>query len=137
LLSAASCNARSAAIKRDAETTWTSERIESALFRERINDVADEVARITQMLESPGSLIAPASGYVAPATGTQRQTGRLAIDSASADAYINTGALADRIRALRTELKAISEFAETSCVEAFADIALALEFGPERRQSLT
>jgi hypothetical protein len=29
-------------------------------------------------------------------------------------------------------LKAISEFADTSCVEAIADIALALEFGPER-----
>jgi chorismate mutase len=91
-----------AVIKRDAEKTWTTERIETALFRERINDVADELARITQTLESPGSLIAPASGYVAPATGTKRQTGRLAIDSASGDACINTGALADRIRALRT-----------------------------------
>jgi chorismate mutase len=49
-----------AAIKRDAEKTWTTERIESALFRERINDVADEVARITQALESSGSLIEPA-----------------------------------------------------------------------------
>jgi chorismate mutase len=91
-----------AAIKRDAEKTWTSERIESALFRERINDVADEVARITQTLESPGSLIEPVSGYAALVTGTKRQTEWLAINSASGDACINTGALADRIRALRT-----------------------------------
>ena len=91
-----------AAIKRDAEKTWTSERIESALFRERINDVADEVARITQALKSPGSLIEPVSGYVAPATGTKRLTGRPAINSASGEAGTNTGALADRICALRT-----------------------------------
>jgi chorismate mutase len=91
-----------AAIKRDAEKTWTTERIESALFRERINDVADEVARITQTLESPGSSIEPVSGYVAFVTGTKRQIASLAINSASGEASINTGALADRIRALRT-----------------------------------
>jgi chorismate mutase len=37
-----------ALIKRDAETIWAAERVESALFRERINDVAYEVTRITQ-----------------------------------------------------------------------------------------
>jgi chorismate mutase len=36
-----------AAMKRDAELIWAAERIESALFRERINDVAYEVVRIT------------------------------------------------------------------------------------------
>jgi hypothetical protein len=91
-----------AAIKRDAEKTWTTERIESALFRERINDVADEVARITQTFESSGSLIEPVSGYVALVNGTKRQTEWLAINSTSGKASINTGALADRIRALRT-----------------------------------
>ncbi len=91
-----------AAIKRDAEKTWTTERVESALFRERINDVADEVARITQTLESPGSLIEPVSGYLALVNGTKRQTELLAINSASGEASISTGALADRIRALRT-----------------------------------
>jgi hypothetical protein len=30
------------------ELTWAAERIESALFRERINDVACEVVRITR-----------------------------------------------------------------------------------------
>jgi chorismate mutase len=91
-----------AAIKRDAEKTWTTERIESALFRERINDVADEVARVAHILERPSSLIEPVSGYVALMTGTKRQTEWLAIDSAGGEASVNTGVLADRIRALRT-----------------------------------
>jgi chorismate mutase len=39
-----------AAMKRDAELTWVAERIESALFRERINDVAYEVMRIGQRM---------------------------------------------------------------------------------------
>ena len=46
-----------AAMKRDAETTWAAERVENALLRERINDVAAEVARLTAVLEGPGSPI--------------------------------------------------------------------------------
>ena len=46
-----------AAMKRDAESTWASERVENALLRERINDVAAEVARLTAALEGPGSPI--------------------------------------------------------------------------------
>jgi hypothetical protein len=79
-----------ALIKRDAETTWTAERIESALFRERINDVAFEIGRITQELEHPGSLIEPMS------TDSALLIGR------GSEPPINTGALADRIHALRT-----------------------------------
>ena len=44
-------------MKRDAETTWAAERVENALLRERINDVAAEVARLTAVLEGPGSPI--------------------------------------------------------------------------------
>ena len=40
-----------------AELTWATERVESALFRERINDVAYEIVRITQALESSGSIV--------------------------------------------------------------------------------
>ena len=47
-----------AAMKQDAETTWANERMENALLRERINDVAAEVARLTATLEGPGSPIA-------------------------------------------------------------------------------
>src|SRR6202050_1873407 len=44
-----------ATMKRDAESTWASERVENALLRERINDVAAEVARLTAALEGPDS----------------------------------------------------------------------------------
>jgi chorismate mutase len=90
------------AMKRDAERTWAAERIESALFRERINDVAFEVVGITQALESPDSWM---SAYAAVGTGQGRRTGAHGINGASGEASappINTGALADRIRALRT-----------------------------------
>ena len=46
-----------AGMKREAESTWASERVENALLRERINDVAAEVARLTCALEGPGSPI--------------------------------------------------------------------------------
>ena len=53
--SAPSCSASLSIMKRDAELTWASERVENALLRERINDVAAEVARLTAALEGPGS----------------------------------------------------------------------------------
>ena len=92
-------------MKRDAELSWLAERIESALFRERINDVANEVVRITQALESLGSPNELMSRYAALVTEQERQTQILAINNASGKASeptINTGVLADRIRALRT-----------------------------------
>jgi cell division protein FtsB len=94
-----------AVMKRDAELTWAAERVESALFRERINDVAYEVVRITRSLETPGSSIEPISANAAMLIehGTRRQT--LNINSASGEASAPTmhmGALADRIPALRT-----------------------------------
>jgi chromosome segregation ATPase len=46
-----------ASMKHDTESSWASERVENALLRERINDVAAEVARLTATLEGPGSLI--------------------------------------------------------------------------------
>ena len=94
-----------AAMKRDAELTWAAERIESALFRERINDIAYEVVRITQALESPGSSIEPMSAYAALVIGHGRRTQTLDINCASGETSaptINRGALADRMRALRT-----------------------------------
>src|SRR5215831_19378400 len=54
-----------AAMKRDAELTWAAERVESALFRERINDVAHEVVRVTRSLETPGLSIGPMSANAA------------------------------------------------------------------------
>src|SRR5262249_6340716 len=42
-----------AALKRDAESTSASERVDDALLREHINDIAAEVARLTMALEGP------------------------------------------------------------------------------------
>ena len=62
-------------MKRDAESTWAAERVENALLRERINDVAAEVARLTATLEGPGSPIesmlveAASAGRVVSAAG--------------------------------------------------------------------
>ena len=94
-----------AAAKRDVELTWAAERIENALFRERINDVACEVVRITRALESPGSSIEPISAYATLVIGHGRRTQTADIDGTSGEAPVptmHTGALADRIRALRT-----------------------------------
>jgi chromosome segregation ATPase len=44
-------------LKRDAEQNWANERVENALLRERINDVAAEVARLASNLEGPDSSI--------------------------------------------------------------------------------
>ena len=49
--------ARDRGMKREAESGWASERVENAVLRERINDVAAEVARLTATLEGPDSPI--------------------------------------------------------------------------------
>ena len=44
-------------MRREAESAWATERMENAVMRERINDVAAEVARLTSVLEGPGNPI--------------------------------------------------------------------------------
>jgi chorismate mutase len=91
-----------AAIKRDAELTWAAERVESALFRERINDVAYEVVRITQALECSGSSMSADAALVIE-HGRRTRTHDINGGSGKASTpTMHTGALADRIRALRT-----------------------------------
>ena len=46
-----------ASMKREAEQTWAAERVENALLRERINDIAAEIARLTVALEGSDSPI--------------------------------------------------------------------------------
>ena len=46
-----------ASMKREAEASWASERVENALLRERINDVAAQIAQMTVVLEGPNSPI--------------------------------------------------------------------------------
>ena len=89
-------------MKRDAETTWAAERVENALLRERINDVAAEVARLTATLEGPGSpiesmLVEAASAGRVVAAGR----GEAATENGDTAAE-NKNTLADRIRALQS-----------------------------------
>jgi chromosome segregation ATPase len=99
-----------AIMKRDAETTWAAERVENALLRERINDVAAEVARLTAVLEGPGSPIESMLAEAIPDIGQVRAARAPGVNGTSADAgdatldspQDNKGTLADRIRALQT-----------------------------------
>jgi chorismate mutase len=94
-----------ATMKRDTESTWAAERVENALLRERINDVAAEVARLTATLEGPGSPIetmlveAASVGRVASAAkiGANETAGENGDSTPE-----NKNTLADRIRALQS-----------------------------------
>jgi len=99
-----------ATMKRDAETTWAAERVENALLRERINDVAAEVARLTAVLEGPGSpietMLAGAAADIAPARAERTPgingTGGAPAADAIEGSQENKSTLADRIRALQS-----------------------------------
>ena len=98
-----------AAMKREAETTWAAERVENALLRERINDVAAEVARLTAVLEGPDSPIDTILAQAVPEDGRGRAARTASVNgtngedgSTSRDTPDNKGTLADRIRALQT-----------------------------------
>ncbi len=85
-----------AGMKREAEQTWAAERVENALLRERINDIAAEIARLTVALEGADSPIEailasePASANRPAANGDRKAAGGE-----------GRGNLADRIRALQ------------------------------------
>jgi chromosome segregation ATPase len=84
-----------AAMKREAEQAWASERVENALLRERINDIAAEVARLTMALEGPGSPIEAILAAETPAANGVNGNGAGHGDQRG-------GNLADRIRALQS-----------------------------------
>ncbi len=89
-------------MKREAEETWASERVENALLRERINDVAAEVARLASALEGPNS---PIDAILAAETVRDRVSSGTAAGNDDADfsaAPSTNGDLADRIRALQS-----------------------------------
>jgi len=89
-----------AAMKRETEEAWASERVENALLRERINDVAAEVARLASTLEGPNSPI----DAILAAEGARDRVPPTAVPAVAAAALENAsgGDLADRIRALQT-----------------------------------
>jgi chromosome segregation ATPase len=81
------------AIQQQAESSWQTERMENALLRERINDIAAEVAKLAMQLEGPNSAIEamlaaePAKTPAKPANNVVAEGG---------------GTLAERIRALQS-----------------------------------
>jgi len=89
-------------MKREAEESLASERVETALLRERINDVAAEVARLASALEGPNS---PIDAILAAETARDRGTiGTPAMHAGVGitEATPAAGSLADRIRALQS-----------------------------------
>ena len=91
-------------MKREAESVWANERMENAVLRERINDVAAEVARLTAALEGPGLADRDASSAAIPAM-TPRPIGDKAMPSIAPNGDAK-GTLADRIRALQSRASA-------------------------------
>jgi len=92
-----------AALKREAEQTWAAERVENALLRERINDIAAEIARLTATLEGQASPIeALLAGVPVDANGFGEAP------TATPDNE-NKGNLADRIRALQTRASRVQQ----------------------------
>jgi chromosome segregation ATPase len=88
-----------AAMKREAEQTWAAERVENALLRERINDIAAEIARLTVALEGADSPIeAMLAGEPATTNGQRPTNGEHKTATTGGE---SKGNLADRIRALQ------------------------------------
>ena len=90
-------------VKREAEAAWAAERMENAVTRERINDVAAEVARLTSLLEGPGS---PIEAILAGDSG-RPQVPINGNGHDSADGHKST--LADRMRALQSRAHRVPE----------------------------
>jgi chromosome segregation ATPase len=117
-----------AAMKQEAENAWAAERMETAVMRERINDVAAEVARLTATLEGPSSPIeailageaglaqgsaqasAQGSAYAgANGTASEKGNGENLIGAITANGGSQKGSLADRIRALQSRRTRVAQ----------------------------
>jgi chromosome segregation ATPase len=91
------------AIQQQAESSWATERMENALLRERINDIAAEVAKLAMQLEGPNSQI-EAMLAAEPVISAKRPANGTATNGAVANGGIpeGGGTLAERIRALQS-----------------------------------
>jgi len=87
-------------IQQQAESSWATERMENALLRERINDIAAEVAKLAMTIEGPDSPIeAILAAESSPATAAKAANGTAGNGAMPA---AGGGTLADRIRALQS-----------------------------------
>src|SRR6476620_10513687 len=93
------------AIQQQAESSWATERMENALLRERINDIAAEVAKLAIQLEGPNSPIEamlsaePAEAATAAKSVNGPVSGGAATGGSAPE---GGGTLAERIRALQS-----------------------------------
>jgi chromosome segregation ATPase len=92
----AQAQAELAALNREAEATWRAERNENTLLRERISDIAAQIAHMTMTLEKSGSPIAAILADSANGIGGAEVTAP------------RPGNLTDRIRALQPGASRIS-----------------------------
>jgi chromosome segregation ATPase len=93
------------AIQQQAESSWATERMENALLRERINDIAAEVAKLAMQLEGPNSAIETmlaAADPAVPAKPAKPANGAAANGAAPSGVPEGGGTLAERIRALQS-----------------------------------
>ena len=98
------------AMRRDAETAWADERMENAVLRERINDVAAQVARLTASLEGPGSPIDTIlNADAAIASASSHINNGASVSIAPAQPGAAKGSLAERIRALQNRASTIPQ----------------------------
>jgi len=88
------------AIQQQAESSWATERMENALLRERINDIAAEVAKLAMQLEGPDSQIEAMLAAEPPMPARMARPANGVI--ANGGAHEGGGTLADRIRALQS-----------------------------------
>ncbi|MGZ8309514.1 MAG: hypothetical protein ACXWU0_06865 [Rhodoplanes sp.] len=99
---AARLRREAASLRQGTEATGAAERAENALLRERINDIAAEVARLTLALEGPGS---PIEAILADekTNGLPAAAGANGSSPAEGDAtQASRGDLGERIRALQS-----------------------------------
>jgi chromosome segregation ATPase len=93
------------AIQAQAESSWATERMENALLRERINDIAAEVAKLAMQLEGPNSPIeAMLAAEPEMSAKGPRPAGGTVANGATANGSVppeGGGTLAERIRALQ------------------------------------
>ncbi len=89
------------AIQQQAESSWATERMENALLRERINDIAAEVAKLAMQLEGPNSPI-EAMLAAEPVVPLKPSNGTANGGAANGNASEGGGTLAERIRALQS-----------------------------------
>ncbi|MEH2549528.1 chromosome segregation ATPase [Bradyrhizobium sp. AZCC 2262] len=88
------------AIQQQAESSWQTERMENALLRERINDIAAEVAKLAMQLEGPNSAI---EAMLAAEPAVPKTPAKPANDVPGTAAVAEGGGtLAERIRALQS-----------------------------------